>query len=290
MPTLREMSDAAMEKGLKKFNTGKPCNRGHTCDRYVGVPFGCIECVRENRYERVDPKSPRGVAKAKGLKRYSDGKPCKKKGHISERFTISAQCCECSAERQRTSEAKAYREKWKKENVEHSKKWARDRYLDPKSPHREEHLRRKAQHYRNNIEYYKRKDAEYRANFTEKDRERVRRNARRWASQNKERKSAMGRLSHYKRKKAKAKVKWVNWDSFVPIYEERERLTRETGVEHHVDHYYPLTHDRVCGLHVPWNLQVIPARENLSKGNKMPEEFYGLNHTLPSYGELNEKR
>jgi len=52
------------------------------------------------------------------------------------------------------------------------------------------------------------------------------------------------------------------------FYNYASRISECIGIKHHVDHVLPLVGDGFTGLHVPWNLQVIPATINLRKGNR----------------------
>lgn len=62
--------------------------------------------------------------------------------------------------------------------------------------------------------------------------------------------------------KLNATPKWVNLADIRSIYE-------SCPEGYHVDHIVPLNNKDVCGLHVPWNLRVIPAIDNLKKSNKL---------------------
>jgi len=60
------------------------------------------------------------------------------------------------------------------------------------------------------------------------------------------------------------------------IYQVAITMTQTTGVQYVVDHIYPLRSEAVCGLHVPWNLQVMTQEENLKKSNAIPDASMAL--------------
>lgn len=64
---------------------------------------------------------------------------------------------------------------------------------------------------------------------------------------------------------------WPNWCAddprFAAIYKRAKEL-RARGRKVQVDHITPIRSKIVCGLHVPWNLQIISEEENLRKSNK----------------------
>lgn len=45
------------------------------------------------------------------------------------------------------------------------------------------------------------------------------------------------------------------------------------GTRFHVDHIIPLHGANVSGLHVPWNLHVIPAVVNMAKGTMVVPDY-----------------
>lgn len=72
--------------------------------------------------------------------------------------------------------------------------------------------------------------------------------------------------------KTKATPKWLTKEhrELIKMYYQRAAyMTTVTGLPHVVDHIIPLRGTNIVGLHVPWNLRVIPERENILKGNRI---------------------
>lgn len=117
----------------------------------------------------------------------------------------------------------------------------------------------------------------------ENQRQRLRRGTeyeRKWNSQNKERRAEYSKKYNTanphvmqaivaKRKAAKlqATPDWLTEEQLSQI-KALYAKSASMSTPHHVDHIVPLQGENVCGLHVPWNLRVIPADENIRKSNK----------------------
>jgi len=83
---------------------------------------------------------------------------------------------------------------------------------------------------------------------------------RKYYERNKERSYAQ--RDAYRRRCKEAMPEWADRRAILDVYKEAKRL----GLS--VDHIVPLHNPTVCGLHVPWNLQLLPLEDNIRKGNK----------------------
>lgn len=100
------------------------------------------------------------------------------------------------------------------------------------------------------------------------DRKRVRR----WAVDNEDRykaNAAEGCAARYAAKRCRTiRLSAEHRRQLRSIYAECRERNRRHPRSWHVDHIVPLVGKTVSGLHVPWNLQIIPSSDNCKKSNK----------------------
>lgn len=147
--------------------------------------------------------------------------------------------------------------KYNLENKEELTEYRKRYYIE----NREKKLKYAKEYRQNNLELKRQKDKEYALKHPEKL-----------------------RANKAKRKKAvrKATPNWLTKEQLNEIelfYALAIKLETQTGIEHQVDHIVPIQGKEVCGLHVPWNLQVLTFKENREKSNKLLEQTLNLDYT-----------
>jgi hypothetical protein len=189
-------------------------------------------------------------------------KTCKKGLH--QYPADKKRCLECQAERKK---------QWETENSERRRELTRKWNANNRELRREMNRKwnannkeqvRKAKNKWNikNID----RNRELRRKRIAKNPELSRNQMRQWRAANPD-KAAMQNAKR-RATKRQAVATWGNENSIKKFYAKRAELTKLTGIEHHVDHIYPLKSDWLCGLHVENNLQILTETENTSKGNR----------------------
>jgi hypothetical protein len=197
----------------------------------------------------MDYPKTRSEAKATGAKYYFTGEPCKQ-GHVALRKTKGA-CVEClklewgKSNQTRAQYFTAYNQREDVKDAKHA--WYlenRDQVIAAANT-RPAHVK---QGYRNA-----------------------------WKADNKVQVRADTKAR--RRKHREATPSWTTRKQKSEIrqmYQIAITMTQTTGVQYVVDHIYPLRSEAVCGLHVPWNLQVMTQEENLKKSNAIPDDSMAL--------------
>ena len=187
------------------------------------------------------PKT-RHEAKLTGAKYYFTGEPCKNE-HIAPRKTKGT-CVEC------------LKLEWQKANV------TRAEYF---RSYNESDAGKKAKR-----RYYEANKEQVIARANARPVEERTRHREKYKKQNPDLYKALNSVR--KRRHKNATPLWITQEqkeSIKRLYLHAMHLTKITGERYVVDHIIPLINPTICGLHVPWNLRVIPQQENLLKSNKL---------------------
>lgn len=150
---------------------------------------------------------------------------------------LAAHCRDCQ-----TAWNKSYYHKNKDAEKERHAKWREENY---------EHLRKWGMEYRSGKE------------------EELREYCKKWRKENPD-------LVNYHSAKRRATERkatpdWLSDDQLSDIkamYSLAKKFEGLCGIKYHVDHIVPLKGKNVCGLHVAWNMQLLPASSNIAKSNK----------------------
>ena len=130
--------------------------------------------------------------------------------------------------------------------------------------------KKQAEHKRRIADEGKREGNKLRAKeWRERNKEQARDNVNKWHKENPEKSSSY--KAKYRYSRMKATPSWLTeeqLESMTKLHEYCRELEKLIPEKYHVDHIIPLQGKNVCGLNVPWNLQILEAKANIRKGNK----------------------
>lgn len=162
----------------------------------------------------------------------------------------------------KTDERKVMMKEWRESNKDHVKDYWNNYYEENKDQLKINNLKWTAL----NID----KVLQWRKEYYKKNKITILKKNGEWCKANKDK-----RVYYQAQREAKKLNAMPNWltkhekEQMKMIYKDCQLISQETGVLHHVDHIHPLQGEFSCGLHVPWNLQILTASENTSKGNRI---------------------
>jgi len=156
-----------------------------------------------------------------------------------------------------------------------SKRYSKtDKYRKRRLDYYKAHKQQYKDYYKRNRNYHTQKSYEWAALNPEKVKTASRKMIEKYKIQRPGMSAHNTRLSELRRHKTRSNCvpKWLTKDqlkTMEQIYAFRAIQQMESPVLLHVDHIIPIHGTEVCGLHVPWNLQIITASDNCKKSNKI---------------------
>lgn len=124
---------------------------------------------------------------------------------------------------------------------------------------------------------------EKRKAWRERNRKKLRANQQRWCKEHQGRNAESQRIwraEHPELHNARNKLRECRKIRATPLWADTKDIeqiyirARESGMT--VDHIVPLTSHLVCGLHVPYNLQLLPLADNIRKKNRHWPDMPGI--------------